>query len=104
MRKTLMTAAAFVLTLSASALQAQTARPGPGADADARRAWMKEHRAELKAKWETLTPEQRATYKADMKAYEEERKSLMEQVKSGKIDKKTAGAQLKAWREEHKKP
>ncbi|MEP6622765.1 MAG: hypothetical protein ABJE47_25820 [bacterium] len=103
MRKTLLTAAAFILTLSASSVQAQAARPGAGADAEARREWMKEHRADMKAKWETLTPEQRAAFKADMKAYQDERKSLMEQVKAGKIDKKTAAAQLKAWREEHKK-
>ena len=37
-----------------------------------------------------------------MKAYQDERKSLMEQVKAGTIDKKTAAEQLKAWREAHK--
>ena len=102
MRKIVLTVAAVVLALSANTAQAQAGRPAAGADAAARAEWMKEHRADVRAKWETLTPEQRAAFKAQMKAYEDERKSLMEQVKAGKIDRKTAAAQLKAWREEHK--
>ena len=113
MRKTVLTTlsfAALVLALSASSAHAQGARgragagagAGASADGEARRAFMKEHRGEMKAKWESLTPAQRDAYKAQMKAYHEERKSLMAQVKAGTIDKKTAAEQLKAWREAHR--
>ena len=111
MRKTVLTTlsfAALVLALSASSAHAQGARgragagAGASADGEARRAFMKEHRGEMKAKWESLTPAQRDAYKAQMKAYHDERKSLMAQVKAGTIDKKTAAEQLKAWREAHR--
>lgn len=109
MRKTILTAlGAVALLLSANTVQAQGVRgragagPARGADAEARRAFLQEHRGDVKAKWESLTPEQRDAFKAQMKAYQEERKSLMEQVKAGKLDKKTAAEQLKSWREAHK--
>ena len=109
MRKTILTAlGALALFVSSNSAQAQGARgragagPAMGADAEARRAFLQEHRGDMKAKWESLTPEQRDAFKAQMKAYHDERKSLMEQVKAGKIDKKTAAEQLKAWREAHK--
>lgn len=107
MRKTVLTTlslAALALVISSSSAQAQGARgrAGAGADVAARRAWMQEHRADLKAKWESLTPEQRDAYKAHLTAYRDERKSLMEQVKAGTLDKKTAATQLKAWREANK--
>ena len=105
MRKTILTTAAFAafaFVLSAGTAQAQTARPHGGPDAEARREFLKEHKGELKAKWESLTPDQKAAFKANFKAYQDERKSLMAQVKAGTLDKKSAADQLKAWREAHK--
>ena len=95
---TVLTVAAFALATSAGSAHAQGTAQGTGH----RHSPTDEQRAARKAKLEALTPAQRDAMKARMKEYREQRKSLMEQVKAGKIDRKTADEQLKAWREAHK--
>lgn len=93
---------AFTLSVvAASAAGAQTGRPN-AADRAARIERAKEHGALMRQKFESLSPEQKAAFKAHKEAYKAERMSLRDQVKAGTLDRKTAAEQLKAWREANK--
>jgi len=67
-----------------------------------RRDAAKDRRDDRKERIAALTPAQREAAKAHMKAYQEQRKLVHEQLKAGTIDRKTAAEQLKAWREANK--
>lgn len=97
---------AFVLSTAAvSAAGAQSGKPN-AADRAARIERAKERGAMMRQKFASLSPEQKAAFKAYMEAYKVERMSLRDQVKAGTLDKKSAAEQLKAWREANrpKKP
>ena len=87
---------AFVLSLTAvSAAGAQ----GTGSGARLRpRERVREHRADVRQHLATMTPEQKAAFKAYEKAYLAERKLLHDQIKAGTLTKESAAEQLKAWR------
>jgi Spy/CpxP family protein refolding chaperone len=89
----------FVLGITAASTAGAQAPTTGVRDGASRREHIREHRAHIREKLHTLSPEQRAAWKAYQKAYQAERKALREQVKAGTLDKKTAAEQLKAWRE-----
>jgi len=86
----------------ASPAAAQRGTRASDADRTARREAMKERRDAAIQKRENMTPEQKAAFKAQATAYREKRTALMADVKAGKIDRKTAAEQLKAWRESNR--
>ena len=96
---------AFILSTVAVSAGAQSGKPN-AADRAARIERAKERGAMMKQKFASLSPEQKAAFKAYMEAYKAERMSLRDQVKAGTLDKKSAAEQLKAWREANrpKKP
>lgn len=112
MRKSLfstLSGAALALVLSASVAESQATTRRPDGDPAARREAikdrreaMKDRREDRKERIEALTPAQREAAKAHMKAYQEQRKLVHEQLKAGTIDRKTAAEKLKAWREANK--
>lgn len=90
---------ALILGLAtASTAEAQGRVPNT-ADRAARRERAKEQGAIMRQRFESLTPEQKAAFKAYREAYRTERMSLRAQVKAGTLDRKSAAEQLKAWRE-----
>ena len=118
MRFPILTVSAFTaLALSASVASAQPPRAGAG------RPGAQEHRAELRDKLKSMTPEERKAALAAAKerrdeakknpseenkawrtALQAEIKANHEAVKAGTITRQTAAAQLKAWREAHPAP
>ncbi|MEP6692045.1 MAG: hypothetical protein ABJD07_12875 [Gemmatimonadaceae bacterium] len=91
--------AALLVSSTAAVAGAQTATRGPGTREHAA-AHGAERRERLRERFEHGTPEQ----KSWLKAYATERRQLHADVKAGKIDRKTAAAQLKAWRTTNKPP
>lgn len=97
---------AFILSIAAASTAGAQGQGPSAADRAARRERMKEHGAMMRQKFESLSPEQKAAFKAYREAYKTERMSLRAQVKAGTLDRKNAAEQLKAWREANrpKKP
>ena len=98
--------AALALTAaiaSPAAAQQGTTRTGSTGDRAARREQMhqqmQERRAAATQRRESMSEEQKAARKAQAEAYREKRSALMADVRAGKIDRKNAAEQLKAWRE-----
>ncbi|MES2521454.1 MAG: hypothetical protein V4617_02065 [Gemmatimonadota bacterium] len=118
MRASILSVSAFVaLALTASVASAQSPRAGSG------RPGAPEHRAELRDKLKSMTPEERKAalaaakerrddgkrnasdaQKAHHAAMQAELKATHEAVKAGTLTRQSAAAQLKAWREAHPAP
>ena len=118
MRRSVMTISTlFAIALTASAASAQPPRAGAG------RPGAQEHRAELRDKFKSMTPEERKAalekakerrgelknkatdeQKAWRAALQAELKGTHDAVKAGTLTRETAASQLKAWRDANPRP